>query len=50
MADELELDETGNPIVFFDMSLGGEFPFLRFVRPFRLRFWPVPKPPTCSIV
>ena len=30
MADETELDESGNPIVFFDISLGGEFPYLPF--------------------
>jgi hypothetical protein len=32
MADEPELDESGNPIVFFDISLGGELPFLGLPR------------------
>jgi len=47
MADELELDDNGNPIVFFDISLGGELPVLFAL--FRLR--PVaPLPPNCLCI
>lgn len=32
MADEPEVDEASNPIVFFDVSLSGEPPFSRSTR------------------
>ena len=48
MADELELDESGNPIVFFDISLGGELPLPPFLFVlFRLRP-AAPLPPSSS--